>query len=100
MPNYLEPIFDAYKRDYPGTEPHGWIQWKGTNVCMDLYCVCGFHGHVDTDFFYRAYCPSCSRQFLVGQNIKLIELTKEEAAVDYNEPQSIDGLNDLGLSRE
>lgn len=23
-------------------QPHGWIQWKGTNVCLDYHCVCGF----------------------------------------------------------
>lgn len=96
---YLEPIFEAYKRDNPGGpggENTGWIQWKGTQACIDLYCKCGFHGHVDSDmFFYRAFCPACNRQFLVGQNIKLIELTPEEAAVDFHTPVSIDGLNEL-----
>lgn len=22
-------------------KPHGWIQWKGTDVCVDIYCKCG-----------------------------------------------------------
>ena len=22
-------------------KPHGWIQWKGTGVCMDVHCKCG-----------------------------------------------------------
>jgi hypothetical protein len=100
MPNYLEPIFEANKRDNPRTDSGGWIQWKGTKACIDLHCVCGFDGHVDTDyFFYRAYCPNCGRQFLVGQNIKLIELTDEEAAVDFHEPQSIQ-LGDWTLEDE
>jgi hypothetical protein len=30
--------------------PHGWIQWKGTNVCMDVYCACGHHSHIDAKF--------------------------------------------------
>jgi hypothetical protein len=55
----------------------GWIQWKGTNVCIDLHCICGYHGHVDAEFFYRYECVGCGRKFAVGQNIKLIELTPD-----------------------
>jgi len=32
--------------------PHAWIQWKGTDVCMDVRCSCGNHGHVDADFAF------------------------------------------------
>lgn len=87
--NNLQPIFDAYKRDNPESESGGWIQWKGTRVCIDLHCVCGFEGHQDAEFLYRIYCPNCGRQFLLGQNVKLIELTDEEAAVTYQVPQPL-----------
>lgn len=60
-------------------EPHGWIQWKGTDVCADLYCICGFHGHVDGDFFYGYECKKCGQKYGVGMNIKLIPLTEKEA---------------------
>lgn len=36
--------------------PFGWIQWKGTNVCIDLHCECGAHGHVDAEFLYFVRC--------------------------------------------
>lgn len=28
---------EIYAQDFPVDDrPHGWIQWKGTDVCMDL----------------------------------------------------------------
>lgn len=70
------------KEDFPIEGiPYGAIQWKGTNVCMDLYCECGHHGHVDDDFFYYYECPKCHAKYAVGERIKLIPLTEEE--VEY-----------------
>ncbi len=75
--------YDAvYGRDTSDDQPHGWIQWKGTNVCVDLHCACGHHGHVDAEFFYRYQCPACQRKYAVGQIVKLIELTPDEIAHD------------------
>lgn len=65
-------------RDNPKGEAHGWIQWKGTNVCVDLHCKCGTHGHFDGDFMYAVQCKDCGRKYRVGQNIALIELTTPE----------------------
>ncbi len=62
--------------------PYGSIQWKGTNVCIDLHCVCGEHSHVDAEFFYRFQCPECGRKYHVSANVKLIEATPDEVA-DY-----------------
>lgn len=86
----LDKILKAYDRDAPEAESHGWIQWKGTDVCIDLHCVCGQGGHVDGDFMYRLKCPKCGRQYLAGQNITLIELTPEEYAEDFHEPYLIE----------
>lgn len=58
--------------------PHGWIQWKGTDVCIDLHCECGFLGHYDGDFFYKYRCPQCKKAYAVGACVKLIPLTPEE----------------------
>jgi len=59
--------------------PQGWIQWKGTSVCMDLFCECGHHGHVDADFFYFYKCSQCGKRYGVGQTVKLIPLEDEMA---------------------
>lgn len=59
--------------------PHGWIQWKGTDVSIDLHCVCGHHGHYDGDFLYFYQCPGCGARYAVGQNVRLIPLTEQQA---------------------
>lgn len=70
---------EVYSQDFNVDDiPHGWVQWKGTNVCIDLQCKCGYLGHVDAEFFYHYDCPKCHRKYAVGQNVKLIELNKDQ----------------------
>lgn len=57
--------------------PHGWIQWKGTDVCMDLRCKCGETTHVDADFMYHVKCPLCGTVYFCNGHIELIELEVE-----------------------
>lgn len=61
---------------YPD-QPHGWIQWKGTSVCMDVHCTCGYSGHVDVEFFYYYECVGCKRRYAVGSTVKLTEVPPE-----------------------
>ena len=35
------------------------IQWKGTDVCADLECKCGWAGHFDGFFMHSFKCPDC-----------------------------------------
>ena len=58
--------------------PHGWVQWKGTDVCMDLHCICGAHGHVDADFVYTVKCHHCGRVYDVAGDVLLVEVPPEE----------------------
>lgn len=67
-----------YDNDNPRSEAGGWIQWKGTDVCVDLHCICGETGHIDGDFVYSIQCAKCGRKYATGQNIKLIELDTPE----------------------
>lgn len=60
--------------------PHGWIQWKGTRVCLDLHCSCGFFGHVDEEFFYFWRCPDCKKVWMVNGNVEFVEVFEDEAA--------------------
>ena len=71
----------VYSQDNPKGEAHAWVQWKGTEVCMDVFCACGHQGHVDAGFAYFVRCPACGAQYAVGLNVKLIPLTAEQA--DY-----------------
>lgn len=58
--------------------PYGWIQWKGTDVSIDLYCECGHLGHFYGEFFYHFECSACGKKYAVGQNVKLIPLNEEQ----------------------
>jgi hypothetical protein len=58
--------------------PCGWVQWKGTNVCMDVHCVCGELTHVDADFLYHVRCCVCGRAYWVNGHVELVPLTPEE----------------------
>ena len=58
--------------------PHAFIQWKGTDVCADYYCVCGDQFHIDTDFAYAVICPHCKRRYEVSAMIELREMPSEE----------------------
>lgn len=42
-------------------EPSAYIQWKGTDVCMDFHCECGAGCHFDGDFAYYVKCPHCDQ---------------------------------------
>ena len=50
------------------SKPHGWIQWKGTDVCMDTHCVCGHHGHIDAPFAYYYRCV-CGRVYEIDGHV-------------------------------
>lgn len=57
-----------------------WLQWKGTDVCADFRCACGYDQHLDdTLFLYFLKCPACSAIYRVNAHVQLIPLTKDEA---------------------
>ena len=58
-------------------EPHGWIQWKNTNVCMDVHCKCGAHCHIDADFAHHVKCMECGTVYMCNGHIEFIELEEE-----------------------
>lgn len=62
------------------TGPHVWIQWKGTNVCCDVHCECGYSGHYDGDFMYFLKCPKCERVWEVGTHMPIYEVRDGRAA--------------------
>ena len=67
--------------------PYGWIQWKGTDVCMDVHCACGHHSHFDADFCYYVKCPACGKIYECDSNIKLLELNGKEPHIEPRETE-------------
>jgi len=45
------------------------IQYKGTNICMDFYCECGAHCHYDGYFAYAVKCPHCDTVWEMPQDL-------------------------------
>jgi len=68
------------KDERPST-PHLFVQWKGTDVCADVSCQCGYLGHVDVDFFYFYQCPACGQKYEIGHFVKIFPITEEEAKI-------------------
>ena len=66
-----------YIQDMQTDKPHGWVQWKGTNVCMDIHCKCGFLSHIDDEFAYNVKCPKCGTVYMCNGHIEFIELEEE-----------------------
>jgi hypothetical protein len=58
--------------------PRGWIQWKGTQVCMDVHCVCGEHTHIDAEFAYYVRCGSCRQIYRMGGDVRLVPVSQDE----------------------
>ena len=81
--DYRELFTAIYSQDNSSEGASGWIQWKGTDVCIDLKCVCGAGAHMDAEFFYFYECGNCHRKYAVGQTVKLIELTPEQAENEH-----------------
>lgn len=58
--------------------PHGWIQWKGTEVCMDLHCSCGESSHFDGGFAYIVACPRCKQAFKMNGHVTAHPIVPEQ----------------------
>lgn len=59
-------------------KPFGSMQLKGTDLCIDVHCICGEHSHFDGMFLYFFQCPKCQRIYGVGSYIRLYELSESE----------------------
>ena len=57
------------------TDPSMFIQWKGTDVCMDFHCSCqegdGYSSHFDGYFAYAVKCPKCGAVYELGSSVEI-----------------------------
>jgi hypothetical protein len=63
--------------------PHAFIQWKGTDVCADLYCDCGAQYHVDGDFMYHVKCGECGRVYALNPYVALLPIAVEPSGTHH-----------------
>jgi hypothetical protein len=94
------PGWDRQKRPAEG-EAHGWIQWKGTEVCLDFHCTCGYHGHFDGDFAYYLKCGKCGAVYMLNGHIELVPITADEVAdANYKTVAFDDEYDELATPRD
>jgi hypothetical protein len=52
------------------------VQWKGTDLCMDFTCDCGGGGHFCGAFAYVIQCPSCKSYYEMPTDLPLKKLER------------------------
>lgn len=52
----------------------GFIQWKGTDVCMDFHCSCGHANHYDGYFGYEIICEHCRTVFAPSHKVEMVRI--------------------------
>lgn len=57
-----------------------WIQWKATNVFMDVTCKCGANGNVSGEFAYFIRCTNCGAIYMLNGHIELIQCLDDPKA--------------------
>jgi hypothetical protein len=57
--------------------PFNFIQWKGTDVCMDFYCVCEKQFHIDDYFAYAVQCPHCEKKYELKSRVEVRDLPED-----------------------
>ena len=78
--------------EFPFVKPEGsdadmFIQWKGTDICMDFWCPCGAEMHFDGDFAYYVGCPACRTIYRMGTQVivRKVEATDPGDSVKWME---------------
>jgi hypothetical protein len=61
----------------PPNGPQVFVQWKGTDVCLDFTCECGISGHFD-GFFAHALRCSCGAVWAMPSTVYPRKLTDAE----------------------
>lgn len=50
------------------------IQYKGSEICIDMYCSCGKDSHFDGDFARYVRCPYCQKVWELNSHITTTEV--------------------------
>lgn len=61
--------------------PHVFLQWKGTDVCLDFHCRCGALGHFDGYHAYYVRCMRCGTVWQLPTSLIPREITADPATL-------------------
>jgi hypothetical protein len=62
------------------------VQWKGTDACLDLSCDCGNLGHFDGMFAYALRCPACKKVWVMPHTMIPVEDDNYTGVIQDIEP--------------
>jgi hypothetical protein len=68
---------------------HAFIQWKGTDVCMDFHCECGAHHHIDAEFVYAVRC-TCGQLWEMPHSIRPLKVDEYDGPIHQCTPDEDD----------
>lgn len=76
-----EDIFqEIYGPSRNEDDTRSFIQWKGTNACVDLVCPrCNHRAHFDGYFLYAWKCSNCSAYYAMPIYLTPIPIAVEQA---------------------
>lgn len=66
--------------------PYAFIQWKGTDLCMDFHCKCGAQCHFDGYFAYVVQCRHCGTKWEMPAFVKPREVSTDDHEPHFLEP--------------
>ena len=58
------------------------INWCESDVCMDVFCACGYSEHRDVPNEYGWKCPKCGTEYEFGK-VALMIKTRYPADTEY-----------------
>lgn len=58
--------------------PSNNVQWKGTDLCLDLYCDCGMSSHADGYSFSYVQCPGCDVIYKLQHNVPMTKVQRHD----------------------
>ena len=69
-----------------GSDASMFIQWKGTDVCLDFHCPCGTSSHGHGLFAYHVRCPGCDAVYEMGTQViaKRVDVAEGETVLDLS----------------
>lgn len=57
---------------------HAFIQWKGTDACIDIWCECGAAYHSDgEEFLYSVQCSACGAIYEMDSYVRMRRRSEE-----------------------
>lgn len=72
------------------SRPAAFVQWKGTDVCMDFHCTCGAHCHFDGYFAYAVKCPHCAADWQMPFFLYPRRLDRNSETGKWNDPKLLE----------